>query len=331
MSKKSKVQTFIETEIKPRADAIQKEHDQQLPRLKALGQHLGKAMDTKDSSVSAALLKLYLKTGEPEFVLARDLVARASSLMATLEKLPAADSAEDFKAIEEMTKKLSALEGKLKRNFAELKAGQDRVNDAMKRSEKDGSDFAEEWAVMESAVEKHLASAKSRREQTNQLVTKAYQAVAARDEAGFAKLLAQSAKLRQGSPTQAEVEQQFKAFCAKSKASGLSKNAQDQLARDLPGLRKSLDEAANAEDANEGNYNDIKALKVKPLDPKKAAALLKIPAKYTDQFKRALGLVEPSKVEYALDILVERMIGDGIKWKSKGKDMVAALKKADLL
>jgi predicted transcriptional regulator len=50
-----------------------------------------------------------------------------------------------------------------------------------------GSEFAEDWAVMETLLGKYAANVRYRLDQTNQIVTRAVKAVADRDQAELGK------------------------------------------------------------------------------------------------------------------------------------------------
>jgi hypothetical protein len=155
-------------------------------------------------------------------------------------------------------------------------------------------------------------------------VKKAHQAVTDRDKDELGKLLVFSKKYQEGNPTHQDVVKQFEAFTARAKSSGLDPHAKDQLDRELPGLKKLIEEASSIEARIVKNTQEIQELKIKPLDAKKAAAALKIP-QLAGELKGALEL-SGTALEKALDA-----IGKKAKPPQSGKDMVAALKAAKLL
>jgi hypothetical protein len=128
-----------------------------------------------------------------------------------------------------------------------------------------------------------------------------------------------------GNPDQQEVRRQFEKFLAKSKTRSLDQHAKDQLARELPGLKKKLDDAVDLEAKIIKYHLDIKAMKIKPVNHRKAASLLKISSQHESRLKKALELDGPAR-EKALDALAKEL-----KLKTAGKDMIAILKNAGVL
>ena len=320
MSTKTKIQESIEI-IRPKLNELKKQHDEQVKRFDPLNKRLGEAMAKSDP----ALIKLYLKAAKPEIAWAGEMLASAGKMMKILEKLDVDHiSREDFLLLEQDTKELRELKGKLERNFAGFKAGEDKANDVLAKYEKSGGEFAEEWATMQSTIHSHMDNANWRVNQSTMVVKKAHQAVTDHDKDELGKLLVISKKYQDGNPAHEDVKKQFDAFNARAKASGLDPHAKDQLDRELPGLKKLLDEAGAIEQKIVKNTEEIQGLKIKTVDHKKAAATLKIPQLAND-LKAALELSGPA-LEKALDA-----IGKKAKPPQSGKDMLAALKAAKLL
>ncbi|HUR46741.1 MAG TPA: hypothetical protein VMZ27_12760, partial [Candidatus Saccharimonadales bacterium] len=317
---KTKIQETIDI-IRPRLNDLKKQHDDQLKRFDPLNKRLGEAMAKSDP----ALIKLYLKAAKPEIPWAGEMLTSAGKMMKILEKLEVDQvSREDFQSLEQATKELSELKGKLEKNFASFKAGEDKANDVLSKYQKSGGEFAEEWATMQSTIHSHLDNANWRINQSTMVVKKAHQAVTDRDKDELGKLLVISKKYQEGNPTHQDVVKQFEAFTSRAKASGLDPHAKDQLDREMPGLKKLIEEAAAIEARIIKNTQEIQELKIKPLDAKKAAAALKIP-QLAGELKGALEL-SGAALEKALDT-----IGKKAKPPQSGKDMVAALKAAKLL
>src|SRR5436190_16365764 len=203
MSDKSKILQLMEAEIRPRLKDLKSEHEKQITRFEPLNKRLGEAMQKQDP----AMIKLYLKLAKPEIDWAGELLARSSKLMKVLEKIDVNGiSKEDFAGLESATKELSELRGHLEKNFANLKAGEDKANDILAKYEKSGGAFAEEWASMESTMRDYLANVNWRLNQSNMVVKKAHQAVAERNQDELNSLATISAKYRQGNPSQSEVD-----------------------------------------------------------------------------------------------------------------------------
>src|SRR3954451_7820480 len=321
MSDKSKILQLITVEIRPRLKDLKTEHDKQIARFDPLNKRLGEAMQKQDP----AMIKLYLKLAKPEIDWAGELLARASKLMKVLEKIDVNGIAKDeFQALEQATKELSELRGHFEKNFANLKAGEDKANDILAKYEKSGGAFAEEWASMESTMRDYLANVNWRLNQSNMVVKKAHQAVAERNQDELNSLATISAKYRQGNPSQSEVDAQLKKLLARAKASGLDANAKDQLDRELPALKKSFDDAGELEEKMFQNMEEIKGLKLKPVDYKKAATVLKAP-QLASKFKSAL-----EKTGAALEKELDT-IGKELKPKLTGKEIIAELKKQKVM
>jgi hypothetical protein len=160
--------------------------------------------------------------------------------------------------------------------------------------------------------------------QSNQVVKKAHQAVADRDQDELNSLATISAKYRQGNPSQSDVDAQLKKLLARAKASGLDANAKDQLDRELPALKKSFDDAGELEEKMFQNAEEIKGLKLKPVDAKKAATVLKSPqlaSKLKASFEKT-----GAALEKELDT-----IGKELKPKMTGKEIIAELKKQKVM
>ncbi|HUR46428.1 MAG TPA: hypothetical protein VMZ27_11180, partial [Candidatus Saccharimonadales bacterium] len=134
MSTKTKIQETIDI-IRPRLNDLKKQHDDQLKRFDPLNKRLGEAMAKSDP----ALIKLYLKAAKPEIAWAGEMLTSAGKMMKILEKLEVDQvSREDFQSLEQATKELSELKGKLEKNFASFKAGEDKANDVLSKYQKSG-------------------------------------------------------------------------------------------------------------------------------------------------------------------------------------------------
>jgi hypothetical protein len=323
MSNLSKIGEYLEKNIQPRYDGIQKDHDQQVPKLVELGNKIGEALKKK---ANPEVLKLYLKTLAPGVKDSGELVSRSSKLMDDLDKLePDPKLGDDFKAVEAWTVKASDQEGKLKRNFEKLKALEDLVNDAIKDNANPRDEFAEAWAVMETEVDKHLANAQWRVKQSTGFLQKGKQAVADGDADELGKLVVMNSKFIKGEPLHEDVDKHWKEFLPKTKSTGLGKEASDQLARDLPELKKKFDQTTALEATHAENTRELLDLRIKPINIDKALTTLKWNSKYKADLKSALEQKGPAR-EKALDALAKKA---GLK--ISGDDIIETLQKAKVI
>ncbi|HTF87372.1 MAG TPA: hypothetical protein VK843_03105 [Planctomycetota bacterium] len=320
MSPKTLIQTEIDSKLRVALDQLQKDHDTQLPELKGLVDRLGKAIEKGDG----AMIELYREPFVEHLKYAGSLVNRATKLKEDLKKLKP-QTADDLKAVETIIGKVSKLSTTLDQNFVRLKAGQDKMNDALAKVAGSANRFGEEWAKMEELLDQHVANCNWRVKQLTGFLEKAKASIADRDLPKLNEWIASASKAREGNPKHVDVETAFKKFTEKSKSSGLDQNAKDQLARDLPALKQSFDSTTTLEGSISKLTMEIKGLSMKPVDKKKATTLLKIPPKLAQDFQDALGL-KAASMEKALND-----VGSQLTPKQTGKDMIAALKKAKIL
>ncbi len=317
---KSVIQIEIEKNIRPGLDKVQKDHDQQLPELRALIDQLTKAIDKKD----AAVLQKLRPTFDGHVKFASELVVRASKLGGALGKL-AAKTPDDQKAVKEIAAKLTKLEQVLQKNLLNLKGGQDKVQDAYDKASGVANRYVEEWARMEDLLNQYLANGQWRLKQATGFVEKAKAAVADRDRKKLLEWTASAAKFRAGTPSNIEVSKAWKQFNSKPIAGGIDENAVDQFKRDLPKLKQVFDAGVALEAPIGALHLELSGLSIAAVDKKKAVALLKVPAPEVQTFTDALGLPISSMEKFLNDV------GKTLKPPRTGKQIIAELRKAKLL
>lgn len=319
----SKIHQFIETGIQPRLKEIHKGHDEQLPGLTALANQLAAATKKRD----AEKIKKLLADFKPQDEYAGKLVAAARSLEQALGKVSLNGASDDDKKLFEQVKRdLTDLEGKLQRNFSKLKGIEDEANDVLDKIEQKSGKTAGDWAVVETLVHDHLVDAKTRLKQSEAEFDKFEKARAARNRTDTDKARATLAKLVTGSPTHAETKAEYEKLLEESKGNGLEAHAKDQLTRELPGLKKSFEEAAGIE-AKIAKFNtDAQGRGFPPVDGARAAQVLKITNRSLfPKIQAALSQGSPG-MEKALEAVAKEA-----KIKMTGDQMVEALRKAKVI
>ena len=318
---KAEIHTRIEKDIKPRKKKIEDEHKEMFPKFQVALFSLDEVIEKFDEPM-IKFHRTVIQKGTEHYAA---MLSRTDKLLEELEDFEADDGVlVDFEELKTTTKELSDLRTKFNKDFTAGKAGLDKANDALEEHTKGARDATEEWAVMEAWLRKNLELRKKRVGMIESVRETARKAVAARNDKALADAIKASAAIVDAKPDLEELQEDYSKFCTKCEAQGLSKELQDQLARD----RKTFDGIMEEITALTGKIVaidvEIEGLEVPPVDVKKAAALLKIPSTHEAKLKKALE-VGPG-MEKALDALVKEL-----KLKMTGKEMIAALKKAKLL
>lgn len=317
---KSVVLTTIEKTIRPTSDAIQKDHDDQLTRLLPLIAQLDTAIKKKD----AAVLQKLRGPFDEQVKFASALVVRASKLAEALGKLNAT-TPDEQKAKKEMAARLEKQERVLQKNLLSLRGGQDKVQDAYEVAAGVANQFAEEWARIEDLLESYRTNARLRVEQAEGFLRQAKAAVADRDRKKLPELQASAAKVRAGTPSNIEVQQAWRQFLAKPIPGGVDESARDQFKRELPKLKKILDEGAALEAPIGQLHMQIEALAIGPVDKQRAVELLGVPPADVQTFSDILSL-KVSAMETYLNV-----VGKNLKPPKSGKQILEALQQAKLV
>lgn len=320
MAQKSAIQTAIDKQHQPALDALQKDHDVQLPGLRALVERLTKAMAALDAKTLAALRAPY----DAEVKRASELVVRAGKLGGALGKLAPKDAA-DVKAVAALRSKFEKLNKILESNLLKLKGGQDMLQDALDKASGAAEKFTAEWARISDLIERYAKNTEWRVKQSAGFLAKAKAAVVARDRKELETLKKQAADFRAGNPPQSEVSAAWRAFQARAAKNTLDAHAKDQLARELPQLETAYRAAEALEAPIARDHMAIEGLKVKAPDKAAAVQLLGVPAASRAMFQDALSLPVAEMEKYLNDV------GKTLKPARTGKQMIDELRKAKLL
>ena len=323
MSTSLNVHEYIQKEIRPKADVLLKAHDKQTEKVRATLFSLKADIDKKNER----MIRLHAKALEAMVAELAEHLSRTARLLHDLEALkPDQSLVKDLAEVEKLTEALGDLERKLTKNYGIVKSSLDEANDALEADEAvvDTGEATREWAVMEAWLRKHLEIFKKRLDQIGPVRENARKAVAARNAKALAEAIKSSSALATAKPTLGDIRETYSDFCTKCDAQVLTKNLQDQLARDRKTFDAIIDEMAEISGKVVAIDKEIAAMELEPVDVKKAAALLKIPGSQEAKLKKALSLDGPA-MEKALDALAKEL-----RLKTTGREMIAALKKAKL-
>jgi hypothetical protein len=317
---KSAIQTAIEKTHRPVIDAIQKDHDAQLPDLRALIDRLTKAMDASD----AKALQTYRQPFDEHVKFATGLVARASKAGDGLKSL-APKAPDDQKLVKDLSAKLAKLSKVLDQNLLNLKAGQSKLQDAFDKSSGVAERFAEEYARLGDLLDRHVENCQWRVKQHRGFMDKAKAAVADRDRKLLPELVKMALKFFPGTPGHGEVQKAWESYSAKDKVGGLDAKAKEQFARELPKLKQAFDSTTAMEQEISKLHMALGQLEIMKVDAAKAAAHMKVPASELQTFKDIMGLKISSMEKFLDDV------GKSLKPPRTGKQIIDELKKAKIL
>lgn len=320
MSNNSDLKRQIDTELKPAAGELAKEHEALKVRFEKIVAELSEAL----RKPNPPLIKQHLEVLNGLMPTYAALLPRAKTLLARIEKLDAGDERSDeHKALVALTKSLGELQGKLDRNYLKLKWLQDKAHDALAAGKASGATIAQEWAEMESWMDAQSKAIKIRLEQIKTLHELALGSVTERDAAELAQLQRRNEERTGWTPTAADVNKKLIEFFAKGEPK-LSEDLRDQATRDRVKFHKIGTEIADIHKKIDGFFAATKALKIKPIDAKRAASVLDIPPSHQAKLQKALDA--GASMERALDALVKEL-----KLKTSGSEMINKLRKAKLV
>jgi len=321
MSTKAEIHDQIETNLKPKKKKLEQEHTELLPKF----QQAAFALPGAISKYNEPMVTLYrdtLQKGTEHFAV---MLSKTDVLLDQLKELAKDEGVlDDFKEVEALTAELSELRRKFNKDYGIGKTLLDQANDALEKHKQDASDTTEEWAVMEAWLRTKLDRAKKQLTQMLAARDAAKKAVAARNQKALDDAAKLSSQVVDLSPTLDEIKKQFEGFCDKCEAKGLSKEQQEQLARDRKTFEGIVAEYSEIAAKLVSTDVEIEGLEIPGVDVKKAAALLKVPSSQEAKLKKALEA--GSGILKALDAL-----GKELTPNTTGKAMIAALKKAKLL
>jgi len=231
---KVNIHELIKKDINPAADDLVKEQKEIVAKLAKVMMELTRAIDKPDIRT----VKLLLKALNAESAQVANRLSRTAKLLQRLDEAETDEFEGDLKEVEEVTAKLSALETKLKNNYITIKEYQDKATDAIAAGADVEGDAAEAWAEHEAWLRAQLEDAKDRLADIQKLNEKAKKAADSRDDKGLKEAIKEGAVLRDAQPTTKRMRDTFAKFCDDVHPEKLSKDLQDQFARDRAKFQK---------------------------------------------------------------------------------------------
>jgi len=185
-------------------------------------------------------------------------------------------------------------------------------------------DAAEAWAEHQAWLRAQLEDAKDRLADIQKLNEKAKKAADSRDDKGLKEAIKEGAVLRDAQPTTKRMRDTFAKFCDDVHPEKLSKDLQDQFARDRAKFQKLVDEFAATNEQVAKIQAEMEKLELKPIDPKKVSSLFKIPSQYDSKVRKALELDETAAGK-ALEAILKEM-----KLPLPAREIMSRMEKARL-
>ena len=324
MSNAATIHEAIKKEIAPGADKALKEYKEVSAKLGETVAKLNAALAASEER--AVRLELRLLTVETGRV--ADLMTRTGALLDKLEALESDDAVVDDAAeVEQFSKALDKLKTDLSSEFSVGKKLEETANGFLEKHVDGEREVMEKRAVLEAWAKKRIEEGSERFKQMEKVHAELTSALQERDEEALSKAIKASFEIRDwaGQALDKEVSgkvEEFRTYFAKLKPHTVSRELQEQMARD------------DAKITADAFHWDVKIVeihahqkdsKIKPLDYRKAAAVLKIPATHEAKLKKALDSKRSVMVK-ALDQLAREL-----HQRAGGKDMMALLDKEHLL
>lgn len=317
---KLEVHAYLKKEITPKAKLIHAEHAATEPKVAELAARLNAAIQDKDDRITRLLAKAFSGQVKRQ----SDRLNQATALLELIEKIePGEDFPEVLKEIESINAPLSKLEDELTAKLPERKALEDRANDFLDKPADAAIKATRGWAEVQSFMAKQLEDMKKLVKDMEAADQKKTKALADRDEKALQEAIAKATGLRGWKPGPQAAEDQVEAMTKKFDLSALSKDLQEQFKREWKKWSADLWEMHIPKLITV--YANMKNLTIKPVDLKKAAAMLKVPAPLESELGKALKLAVPA-MSKSLDAL-----GKKLKPPTNAKAMIAELKSGKLL
>lgn len=313
MSKDAQLQ--LHEELEPEAAQLTKEHESFKAQVQAVINDLSKALDPPH----APSVETHLKTLNELMPSVASLVTRIDSLLERVRNLDT-----DDKALPALNKSLTDLHGRMERNYLKLKWLQDKAHDALQQARSGAKNYTQALAEMEAFMAAALKTFKARLEQMKALHELAAGSVQARDAGELAQLQRRNDERKNWTPTVPEVHNRITRFAALGDPKQLGKDVVDQVVRDRLGFLKTAGEIEVLNKQIDALFEQIKAMKAKQIDVKKAMAALSMPSTHEAKLKKALESGEQ------MERLLEALAKD-LKLKGADADLLARLKKAKLI
>jgi hypothetical protein len=251
------------------------------------------------------------------------LVSRGKALIARAGKLkPEDERSAAAKALADLNKALGERQARLDGNYEKLKQLQAMAHKALEQADSAAARLRRAWAEMEAFLATNKKLYDTRLDQIATLEQAARAAIAERDTKDLAKLQARNEERKTWKPTISDINSRLINFFSES-GKELDPSMKEQFTRDRVKFNATV-EGLQATDAKiDAHYQTIKALAIKPIDPRRAADAMEIPKGNEAKVKKAL---EAGSLHDALDDLAREL-----KLKVNGSDLMNRLKKAKLL
>jgi hypothetical protein len=313
------LQREIAEELKPTADELAADSDAAKTRMQKVVDALSEALRAQN----APLIKQHLAALDGLMGDYAALVSRGKALIARVGKLsPEDERSAAAKALADLNKALGERQGRLDGNYEKLKQLQAMAHKSLEQADSAAARLRQAWADMEAYLTTNKKLYDTRLEQIATLEQAARAAVGERDAKDLAKIQSRNEDRKSWKPTIADIDSRLINFFGES-GKELDPSMKEQFTRDRVKFNATF-EGVQATDAKiEAHYKTIKALAIKPIDPKKAADAMEIPKGNEAKVKKAL---DAGSLSDGLDDLAREL-----KLKASGSELMNRLKKAKLL
>jgi tetratricopeptide (TPR) repeat protein len=321
---KTRIQKLIQNQVNPDALRGLKIYKEVCPKFNDAIKKLTDAIRNSDMD----MIRLYQGSIESDTKQIQEAMVWMEQAFQTIEminKNPGdVDPAADFPELETLVKSMSAAKTTM---VGLLKTGSQLDDSATKALAKEGGNEREAMAQWADLVGFQRSKAKAGPEilaDFKSLLPKAKQAALARDSKALNKIKIDAANLVGAGDTQRFLEyldMTLKSFDKKFDLKKMSKEFQEQVARDTATLKALGKDVEGSGKQIQNLYYEIDGVKLTSIDPNKAAKVLGIPPAGIPKLKKALELEDAAMIK-ALDALAKEL-----NLKTTGKVMAEKLNK----
>jgi len=313
------LQHEIVEDLKPVADDLASDSEAAKKRMQEVVNDLSEAIQGHN----APLIKQHLDALDDLMGDYARLVARGKALIGRTAKLkPEDERSPAAKALAGLNKLLGERQDRLDGNYEKLKQMQALAHKALEQADTAEGRLRRAWAEMEAYMTTDKKLYDTRLEQIATLEELAHTAVAERDAKDLAKIQSRNDERKGWKPTLEDIDIRLIRFFAETDKA-LDPSLRDQFARDRVKFAHMFEALRLTDGKIDTHHKAIKALAIKPIDPKKAADAMEIPKGNEAKVKKAL---EADSLGNALDDLAREL-----KLKVGGRELLNRLKKAKLL
>ena len=320
----AKIQKLIQNQVNPDALRGLKIYKEVCPKFNDAIKKLTDAIHSSDMD----MIRLYQGSLESDTKQVQEAMVWLEQAFQTIEMINKdpgnVDLAADFPQLETLVKSMSAAKTTM---VGLLKTGSQLDESATKALAKEGGNEREAMAQWADLVGFQRAKAKAAPEilaDFKAMLPKAKQAAQARDSKALNQIKIQAGNLVGAGDTQRFLEYQdmsLKSFDKKFDLKKLSKEFQEQVARETATLKSLGKDVEGLGKQIQNLFNEIFGLEIAPIDANKAAKALGIPPAGILKLKKALDLDAAAMVK-ALDALAKEL-----NLKTTGKAMAEKLSK----